>query len=207
MEPDLDQWLTKAEVTKLTGMSEKTIERRVNEGKIRRDYRLIPGRKPLPVLHPDDVKTVSQKVLKPTPMPRQSRAEQSAVMSPPRELTASSRQTATALTAAVTALTERLAHTEGQASILPAQELTETFRHVVGELTASLTALTEQLATAQKDYLTLHEAARMSGLPKEYLRRLARSGGIRAVRLGGWRIRREDLAKHDAVSSGPTASA
>jgi hypothetical protein len=42
-----------------TGMSERTIYRYITEGKIRQAQRPLPGRKPLTVLHPDDIAAVT----------------------------------------------------------------------------------------------------------------------------------------------------
>jgi excisionase family DNA binding protein len=62
---NLDTWPTKKEVMDRLHMSEKTVERRINEGKIRKRERFIPGRKPLPILHPEDVRALQQQVLIP----------------------------------------------------------------------------------------------------------------------------------------------
>lgn len=62
---NLDTWPTKQEVMQQLHMSEKTVERRINEGKIRKQERFIPGRKPLPILHPQDVKELQRQVLIP----------------------------------------------------------------------------------------------------------------------------------------------
>lgn len=71
---NLDTWPTKKEVMDKLHMSEKTVERRINEGKIRKRERFIPGRKPLPILHPEDVRTLQQQVLIPIPVKKENHA-------------------------------------------------------------------------------------------------------------------------------------
>jgi excisionase family DNA binding protein len=62
-------WPTLAEVTARTGISERTLARKIKDGVLRREYRPIPGRKPLPVISPEDVAALSEKTLKPSPAP------------------------------------------------------------------------------------------------------------------------------------------
>ena len=45
----------------------------------------------------------------------------------------------------------------------------------------------------QKVFLNLKEATEYSGLPKAWLMREIKSGKIKAIKAGGWRIRRSDL--------------
>src|SRR5262249_22282995 len=61
-----------------------------------------------------------------------------------------------------------------------------------------LTWLQEQFSVAlphTKLFLTVREAAAVSGLPIEYLLRELRAGRLAAIKSGGWRIRRADLEK------------
>ena len=46
---------------------------------------------------------------------------------------------------------------------------------------------------AQKVFLNLKEATEYSGMPKAWLMREIKSGKIKAIKAGGWRIRRLDL--------------
>jgi hypothetical protein len=56
-------WIPKEEAAKVTGKGLRTLERFVQQGKIRQAYLEVPGRRPLPVFHPDDVaKFVAKKV-------------------------------------------------------------------------------------------------------------------------------------------------
>ena len=64
---NLDLWLTKSEVNQRTGMSERTIERKIQSGELRQEFRNIPGRKPITILHPEDVARFEARTLKPVP--------------------------------------------------------------------------------------------------------------------------------------------
>jgi hypothetical protein len=51
----LDGWLTKGEVMKRTGLSDRTIDRKVEAGEIQMRQQTVPGRRPLPLYSPDDI--------------------------------------------------------------------------------------------------------------------------------------------------------
>jgi excisionase family DNA binding protein len=149
-----DSWPTKLDVTRETGISERTIERLIQRGEIRRELRHVPGRKPISILHPDDVVKLRAETLKPVPVPK-------------------------------TELVKR--------------ENADTF-----PLTAFL-AQFQNIKLTEKLYLTVKEASQFSGLPESYLRRQIKAGGIPAVRIGGYRIKRDDLVRYDAATGGVTA--
>jgi hypothetical protein len=48
----------------------------------------------------------------------------------------------------------------------------------------------------KKTYLSLKEAALLSGLPLSYWRQLMKARAIAAVKCGGWRVLREDMERH-----------
>src|SRR5262245_60680298 len=60
-----EEWPTLTEVVERTGISERTLHRKIAAGELRREYRRIPGRKPLPVLDPEQAKELEQSVLHP----------------------------------------------------------------------------------------------------------------------------------------------
>jgi excisionase family DNA binding protein len=63
-----EEWQTKAEVRSQTGISERTLERKIQAGELRREFRNVPERKPIAILHPEDVKKLTDKTLTPIPM-------------------------------------------------------------------------------------------------------------------------------------------
>lgn len=144
-------WRPKMEVAEALGISERTLERLIQQKRIRRAYRRVSGRKPLAVLHPDDVAA-----LKADTVPVSS--------APPIE----PRTTDVAL---------RATPQPDLAALLAGFNTTSVPLH-------------------RKIYLTIAEAAALSGLPKAYLKRQIRAGVLPAVRVPSWRIRREDLDGH-----------
>jgi excisionase family DNA binding protein len=77
-----EEWVSKVEARERTGLSERTLERKIQDKEIRREYRPFPGRKPLAVLHPDDVAKLEGKTLKPLTM--QSLATTLPAVNPPQ---------------------------------------------------------------------------------------------------------------------------
>jgi excisionase family DNA binding protein len=53
-----------------------------------------------------------------------------------------------------------------------------------------------------KFYLTLKEAAKLSGLPQAYLLRKIKEGAIPVIKVPSWRIWREDLERYCIASNG-----
>jgi excisionase family DNA binding protein len=137
----IDQWIAKGEVMQRTGLNERTLERKVKAGEIRREYRHIPGRKGLPVYHPDDVEKLLVRTLTPIPM----RTPMPAKPKP---------------------------------TPIPAPVFVPIHRKV---------------------FLTLKEAAEYSGLPQSYLKRCLQEGKIHGAKIPHWRIKREDLQRHELV--------
>jgi excisionase family DNA binding protein len=153
-----EDWPTKAEVRLKTNLSERTIERKIQAGELRREFRTVPGRKPLAILDPEDVKKLTDKTLTPIPM-----------------------KNAAAATGAT------------QGGIIP--------KPAKPDLAAFLAALSPgHLALNKKFYLTLKEAGELSGLPLSFLRAKVQSKALPAVKLGGWRIKRQDLERFDAAT-------
>ena len=63
-----EDWPTIQETITRTGISERTLFRRIKEGSLRKAEKKIPGRKPLAVLHPEDVERLEAETLKPIPV-------------------------------------------------------------------------------------------------------------------------------------------
>lgn len=60
---DYAQWKLKADAIRDLGLSERTIERLIQAGRIRTAQRRVPGRRPLTVLHPDDVEQIRREII------------------------------------------------------------------------------------------------------------------------------------------------
>jgi hypothetical protein len=149
--PSFHKWIPKAQAAKMTGKGMRTLERFVQQGKIRQAYVEVPGRRPLPVFHPGDVaKFVAKQV---AAMPVEAAAQVPAVR--PR-------------------------------ASLPA--VAQWRREVAEPAPERLSDL------VHKFNYTILEAVRVSGLPESYIRHKIHTGALPARKIGGWRIRREDLA-------------
>jgi muconolactone delta-isomerase len=59
---ELASWLTKPEVAQVLARSEKTVERLDKEGRLRKAYRPVPGRKAIPVFDPKSVTALQQEI-------------------------------------------------------------------------------------------------------------------------------------------------
>ena len=64
---DTSNWPVKNDVATLLGISPRTVERYCETGKLRTAKRLVPGRKPLVIVHPEDVAALQAQTLKPQP--------------------------------------------------------------------------------------------------------------------------------------------
>lgn len=157
MEENLDLWPTIPEAVQRTGISQRTLERRIADGIIRTQKRPIPNRKPLVVLHPEDVESLTRQTLRPIVETRQS-------------------------------------------DILPVRQHDKVPPRQP-DMAVLLKALTEpRVNLSEKVYLTVKEAAALLGLPQTHVRAQVKSGSIPAIKLAGWRIRRNDvLAYHPAI--------
>ena len=62
-------WKTKAEAVALLGISERTIERMVQAGRIQQAYKRVPSRRPIAVLNPKDIDKVKAETIKPVSVP------------------------------------------------------------------------------------------------------------------------------------------
>jgi excisionase family DNA binding protein len=63
----LADWPSKAEVAERLGMHTKTIDRAINRGEIQQAYRRVAGRRPMPVLNPEDVAKLEAATVQPQP--------------------------------------------------------------------------------------------------------------------------------------------
>ena len=70
MEENFESWVSLDEAATRTGISIRTLQRKIAAGEIRKSERPIPSRKPLTILHPADIERLSERVLTPVPVPR-----------------------------------------------------------------------------------------------------------------------------------------
>jgi hypothetical protein len=68
MAEDFSTWIAKTEAAKRLNIGIRTLERRIQEQGLRVAYRRIPNRKPLAVLHPDDLATLQAEMIPATPI-------------------------------------------------------------------------------------------------------------------------------------------
>lgn len=85
--PPIEQWPSKQEVIERTGLGLRTLERKIQLGEIRKDFRPAIGSKPIVVIHPDDATKLERLTLKPTPGERKD-----AATTPPVKRTKSARR-------------------------------------------------------------------------------------------------------------------
>lgn len=213
---DLSAWLTKPEVAQALGKSEKTVERLERDGKLRKAYRPVPGRKAIPVYHPDNVRRLRQEEAESLAV-----AERAAAVA---DVNARDRATggmraatdafaAAASDALTTALDHRLPAVIGGADLVGQGVATtaEAMGRVVNVLEFMCEMLRQQADTnhairelvaaqralpppAAKLTLTVAEAVDLSGLGLRVIRGLIKDGKLRTFGRGReLRIPRADL--------------
>jgi excisionase family DNA binding protein len=172
---DISSWLTKEEAVAATGWKMRSLERFMEKGLIQRATRSVPGVRPVTVLNPNDIKKLQEE---------QERATAKA----PTVLKTQPRNPTRDVTAPLTAngSPHRLSPAARPTLALP-PPADSSPRLPLSEL-------------KEKYYLTLAEAAQLSGLPKTYLRRAIGEGRLPGVKVAGWRIHRDDLLAHRVAS-------
>lgn len=72
---------------------------------------------------------------------------------------------------------------------------TDDFLQAIAAIAAGSQNSQNTVRIAEKLYLTLDQAAQLSGLPRSYIRAQMSAGALAAIKTGaGWRIKRADLA-------------
>lgn len=164
---DLTGWPTQGEVMETLGISDRTLNRLVEQNKIQRDYKAVPGRRPVPVFHPGDVEKYQAEV----------EASRTFVMPHPP--------------AAAGSLTLAQARAAAIAAPQSAAEVLMDAMPVIAEAFATVAGngQAKPLAT----YVKIDEAEIISGLPRGYLLELAQEKKIKAIKRGSWYFQRKAL--------------
>ncbi len=162
---DLSAWLTKPEAATALQVSFRTLDKFVTDGRLQSAKRQQPGKPPAAVYHPGDVEQLRQE--------RQPPAHVlPAVDATLREVPA---RTVPILSADV--------------PILSAEEALGLF-----QACAKLARSVPEVRLTERLFLTIKEAAALSGLPRTHVRRLMAGGQLSAQRIGRrWFIRRKDV--------------
>jgi excisionase family DNA binding protein len=170
---DFSTWLTKQQAAAAIGVSTKMVEQLAKDRRLEQAaWRRPTGGPALAVYNPDDVARIASE-RHPAPAPF--------VLPAVRDVAGNGTRTRAGN------------HAPGQEMLLApatsADELVREFLH--GLLRAATTPPTSE--NSEKLFLTLPEAAAVSGLSQAYLRRLIKDEALPAIRDRGWRIRRKDL--------------
>src|SRR5262245_30029428 len=162
--PDYSTWRTKQQAADEIGVSTKTIEQFAKAGELDQATWKRPKGMPLAVFDPDGVTRIAHTRNPSKPL----------VLPVGRVVPASGNGHGAALVPV-----------QSDSALEGMQDVKRLTGFVLDALRAS------QVYT--KLFLTLEEAADVSGLPLAYLRRRVREGTLPAIKSGGWRIRRRDL--------------
>lgn len=177
--PEYSTWLTKQQAADAIGVSTKTIEQFAKDGKMQQAVWRPQNRGAArAVYHPDDVARIAKE--------RQPGASPFVLPAVPTSHDQSGNGNGHH------APTLALSKPEGLQSGTPTGE--EVIRLVFAAALQVLTSekpLTSE--NSEKLFLTIPEAAVVSGFSQTYLRRKCQSGWSGAIKDGAWKIRRKDL--------------
>jgi excisionase family DNA binding protein len=170
-DPDYASWLTKDQAADAIGVTTKTIERLAQDSKIQQArWRRPTGGPELAVYHPDDVARIASER-------RQGPLPAFVVPAAPNRPANGNGNGNGSGTHAL----ERV-----PAAVLPGDDLLRIL------VTAAVKFMSETSQTSAL-FVSIPEAATLSGLSKACIRRLIATGKLQAIRDRSWRIRRRDL--------------
>ena len=86
-----------------------------------------------------------------------------------------------------------VAHRSAAGAALARRDTAVSTVGVVAQLLADRLSPAPRVPVERKVLLNLKEAAEYSGMPKAWLLREIKAGKLKAIKAGGWRIRRSDL--------------
>jgi len=176
---DFEHWLTKQQAAAEIGVSTKTVEAFAKEQRLRcvLDFKRATGGPRIAIYHPEDVADIAAArragplppAVPPAPPVRPVGRVVPAADAGPSGPSGLSRMASTTADTIVQALTAAFEKSQKHGG----------------------TSLMSDLAL--KLYLTIPEAARLSGLTEARIRRQCQDGTLPALKDGGWKIRRADL--------------
>lgn len=165
--PDYATWLTKQQAADAIGVTTKTIERLAQDGQVQQArWRRPSGGPELAVYHPADIARVAATRRQANPAPF--------VVPGTTDLPTNGHGM------------EPHALTLGSSTGPTSDELLHALTWLMGKVVSE----TSETATL---FLTIPEAAAVTGLTQAYLRRRIADGTLPAIRDRSWRIRRRDL--------------
>jgi hypothetical protein len=168
--PDVADWLTKSQAAELIGVSTKTIEAWAQAKKLQQAARPQAHGPALAVYHPEDVARLAS----------ERRTAPAAFVLP------AGSDVARGNGAGLSQLRDT-----GPAGAELLREFLSALVHAVGATSQNPENATSE--SSQKSFVTIAEASAITGLTQAYLRRCIATGGLKAIRDVGWRIRRKDL--------------
>jgi excisionase family DNA binding protein len=175
-ETDLSDWLAIADAAKVLGCSTRTIERLGRARKLEQRLRPQAGSPAVAVYNPDDVARLAQE-RRPAPAP---------FVLPAGPTNGDGMRTH--------ASTSTHMQTRASASLSASDD--DPIRQLfAAALRAVLSPPSPPMSVtvAETLFLTLKDAAALTGLSQAFLRRMITAGTLTAIRDRGWRIRRKDL--------------
>jgi hypothetical protein len=175
LDTDHERWLTKQQTADQLGVTTKTVEAYAREHRMRSipNYKRLTGGARITIFHPEDVLTLATA--------RDAGSVPDAVLPAP-PLTVG----------------RVVPATSPSVEIQRAPTLPSTTAAIIEAFTAALeqsqkSRKSEISELSQKLYLSIPEAARLSGFTETRIRRLCHEGNLKALKDGGWKIRRADL--------------
>jgi excisionase family DNA binding protein len=184
-DPPYDAWLTKVEAAAAIGVTTKAIESLIKQRRVRYVPDYLRNHRRITLFHPADIADYAEK--------RRQRLTLPPVVLPAAATTGNGHREDQGLALTASSELQRrnveeiLAKMRGE---LAALALPPT----LGQQTAPRAEVSDQLLLA-KVFLTIREAARLTGLSEANIRRRCQSGSLKAIKDGGWKIRRARLQK------------
>jgi excisionase family DNA binding protein len=169
--PDYATWPTKQQAAEAIGVTTKTVERLAQEGQLQQArWRRPTGGPELAVYHPADVARLAAARRPGPPAPFLVPA-----------------------TAGAGAVAGNGHHSHEPEALVPVPTVSASGEELLRALVTAAVRVMSETSQTSTLFVTLQEAAALSGLSQTHLRRRIADGTLPAIRDRGWRIRRRDL--------------